>query len=107
MKTGELIPTQYKYEDDFLANNIDAVSFNRRVSPYYQGVKWAVLRGPLALNNEGEWEFEPMPSNRDDEYYKRCRYDTLDDAIAAYENRKPDIQLKHETKTKKETKRKQ
>lgn len=28
----------------------------------------------LCLTTNGEWEYEPLPSNRDDEFYKRCRF---------------------------------
>lgn len=34
------------------------------------------------LNKQGEWEWEPTPSNRDDEFLARCRYATLTEASA-------------------------
>jgi hypothetical protein len=42
--------------------------------------RWAVVRGGSVLNNEGEWEHEPMPSNRDEGFLSRCRYTTLETA---------------------------
>jgi hypothetical protein len=32
------------------------------------------------LNKLGEWEFEPLPSSRDDDFLSRCRYATPIDA---------------------------
>lgn len=36
------------------------------------------------LNKSGEWELEPMPSNRDHGFFARCRFDTAQDARDAY-----------------------
>jgi hypothetical protein len=33
------------------------------------------------VNREGVSEFESMPSNRTDEFYKRCRYNTFEEAL--------------------------
>lgn len=43
---------------------------------------WAIVRGDSGSvwNTYGEWEFEPSPSSRDDEFFARCRY-TLDQAM--------------------------
>lgn len=44
---------------------------------------WAVLEdGSFCLNRDGEFEYEPMPSSRDDAFLKRCRF-TLCEAVAA------------------------
>jgi len=45
---------------------------------------WKIADGfGNVLNKQGEWEWEPMPSSRDDEFLARCRYATLDDVLAA------------------------
>jgi hypothetical protein len=36
---------------------------------------WAVLDGPYCLGRDGEWEYEPLPSNRDDEWIAAHRFD--------------------------------
>lgn len=55
-------------------------------SPFYEGERWAVRRGEnVCLNRHGEWEYEPSPSNRDDEFYDRCRFESIDDAVSAYD----------------------
>lgn len=46
--------------------------------------KWAIRRSGSCMNNEGEWEFEPMPSSRDDEFMARCRYESAESAYAAW-----------------------
>ena len=53
-------------------------------SPFYAGEKWCVRRRGDCLNHDAEWEWEPMPSSRDDDFYARCRFDTLAEAVAAY-----------------------
>lgn len=35
---------------------------------------WAVRRDGFVLNRDFEWEWEPMPSSRDDEFLARCRW---------------------------------
>ena len=44
---------------------------------------WKVARNGDCLNKSGEWEYEPMPSSRDDEFLARCRFDSPEEAIAA------------------------
>lgn len=43
-------------------------------------VLWRVKKGPFCLNVNGEYEYEPLPSSRDDAYIKRCRFATLEEA---------------------------
>lgn len=44
---------------------------------------WAVRKKPgNCLNKAGEWEYEPMPSSRDDEFLARCRFATVEEARA-------------------------
>lgn len=41
--------------------------------------RWAVLCGSSVLNADSKWEYEPMPSSRDDDFIARTRFD-FDDA---------------------------
>ncbi len=43
---------------------------------------WCVCDGSLCLNRDGEWEYEPLPSNRDDAFIARTRY-SLDEAMTS------------------------
>ena len=45
--------------------------------------KWSVRRSGECLNKRGEWEWEPMPSSRDDDFMARCRFDSPGEAIEA------------------------
>lgn len=36
---------------------------------------WAIRQGgSRVLNHDGEWEHEPLPSSRDDDFFLRCRW---------------------------------
>lgn len=37
--------------------------------------RWAVLDGHYCLGSDGEWEYEPQPSNRDDAWIDTHRFD--------------------------------
>lgn len=48
--------------------------------------KWAVRRAGSCLNRDSEFEYEPLPSSRDDEFLARCRFDSAESAYAAWES---------------------
>lgn len=58
-----------------------------RIERYLQrdgSFKWAVRRLIThALNKQGEWEYEPQPSDREDDFMERCRFDSARAAIDA------------------------
>jgi hypothetical protein len=35
---------------------------------------WAVVESGCCLNKKGQWEYEPLPSNRTKAFLKRCRF---------------------------------
>jgi hypothetical protein len=43
--------------------------------------KFAIRSTGSCLCKDGEWEYEPSPSSRDDEFLARARYDTLAEAF--------------------------
>ena len=43
---------------------------------------WAIVDTGWVLNHDGDWEMEPMPSNRTDEFIQRCRWPSAREAIA-------------------------
>jgi len=47
--------------------------------------KFSVNFRSLCLNKNSEWEFEPIPSSRDDEFLERCRFDSFEEAVLALE----------------------
>jgi hypothetical protein len=41
---------------------------------------WAIVNRGYNLNRDGRWEYEPLPSSRDHDFFERCRFG-LPDAI--------------------------
>ncbi len=52
--------------------------------------KWVIRRSDMCLTKEGDWIFEPTPSNRSDEFLYLARFDSVEEAIIAWERNKND-----------------
>lgn len=56
-------------------------------------IRWAIYEtsshGAACLSREGDWEFEPTPSSRDEEFFARCRYASLEEAVAELQKHLP------------------
>ena len=86
IECSDLLATTYKIKADYNAYRTGTMTIHRMNSPFYDGDKWSVrLRGDC-LNKESEWEWEPNPSSRGDDFYERCRFDSLEDALSAINN---------------------
>lgn len=72
MKEG-LIATQYMIDP----NDHHGIKIEWRGSG-----KWAISNGSAVMNNLGEWEYEPLPSNRDGDFIARTRFNTPSEALA-------------------------
>lgn len=48
-----------------------------------QPYMWAVRQSGFCLAKDGDWECEPIPSSRDEEFYQRCRFETYMEAELA------------------------
>jgi len=64
----------------------------------WEGIKWVVLMDGWTLGKDGEYHYEPRPSNRTDEYIEITRFDDKEEALEAlqlYEltNQGKDIKL--------------
>ena len=55
---------------------------DRLVSPFYKGERYAVRMAGRCLNVAGEWEWEPLPSERAEEFYQRCQFLSFEAAAA-------------------------
>lgn len=55
-------------------DHIDAYLFSITVA-YRAAGRWAVLRGQRCLGSDGTWDFEPIPSDRTDEWKALHRFD--------------------------------
>lgn len=68
-------------------DGVEMVTLDR--SPQIDGKdKWAIRKGGVCLNAEGDWEYEPIPSSRDREFLQRCRFETPFHALSAWEKKK-------------------
>lgn len=75
----DLIPIEYEirgYED---ANGLAPRIVMRRGR---EGTKWAVVWKYYAIAKDGSWEWEPIPSSRTEEFLKRCRFASPEEALA-------------------------
>lgn len=45
------------------------------------GVRYVITKDNRTLNKAGDWEYEPLPSNRTASYLRRTRFKTLHSAI--------------------------
>ena len=80
------IPIEWAREDEFLSTaSPHRVTVAMMVSPFYPGRRYAVRLGGLILARDGRWEWEAMPSDRDDAFYTRCRFLSFKDARIAAE----------------------
>jgi hypothetical protein len=43
---------------------------------------WAIVGDGHCLAHDGEWEYEPFPSSRTEEFFERCRWATAIEALA-------------------------
>lgn len=44
--------------------------------------KWAIFDRGACLDKDGDWVFQPLPSSRDDEFMRSCRFDSAEEALA-------------------------
>ncbi|MBL8237295.1 MAG: hypothetical protein JNM66_07750 [Bryobacterales bacterium] len=80
------IPVEWEHRTDLRHFQNGIITVHRTVSPHYPEVRYAVRDGPRnCLSVDGEWEYEPLPSERDAEHYRRFRFMTFEDAVAAAE----------------------
>lgn len=58
----------------------------RRRTYVHDGPSWAIMGDGSCLNHHGDWEWEPQPSSRTDEFFARCRWSDLHESIAFAED---------------------
>ena len=59
----------------------------------YDEDRWAISDRGAVLNNLLEWEWEPLPSSRDDEFLERTRF-TMKEALLLWEKAKATPQFR-------------
>lgn len=64
----------------------EVVKITRRVQQD-QTTKWAVENGAQVMSRlDGTWLYEPMPSNRTDEFIALTRFNTKEEALRCFES---------------------
>jgi hypothetical protein len=77
LKSHELVADRYKI------SNAPGVTVQDRGHGH-----WAVVDAGYVLNKEGQWEYEPMSSSRTEEFIRRTRYLSAEQALQAFKMRK-------------------
>jgi hypothetical protein len=78
------LPVQtYILRSDDLNLAYTAVLLERRNS--YGETRWSIRQGSHVLNRNLEWEYEPLPSSRTDEYLERVRFHSPEEALTVWE----------------------
>lgn len=60
-------------------SGVEIIRADQRTGP----AKWKVFKEGYCLAKSGDWEYEPMPSSRTDDFIERCRFDSAQEAITA------------------------
>jgi hypothetical protein len=79
----DLVCTEFSFKSDLDAWVSPAITITRQVSPFYDGERFAVRCGGNVLRRGGGWEYETIPSERDNLFYNRCRFTTFEKAVNA------------------------
>lgn len=61
------------------------IHIHATVSNDYPSTRYAVRDGGMCLGTDSEWDYEPMPSNRDDAFYEKYRFKSFEEAVKALE----------------------
>lgn len=79
------ISTRWEYRADECGGGIEPVAIDRVKGLYHgqEGIRYAVRQHGAAMNAEGDWIIEPMPSSRDDDYLDEFRFETWEAAANA------------------------
>jgi len=51
----------------------------------FKGRRWAIVQRGYVLNKSGQWEYEPIPSSRTEEWLETVRWSSADEAFQAWE----------------------
>lgn len=88
----DLEPIAYQLDhDEFCHIDVQLVLKRGR----YGVKRWAIVEMGACLNKSGEWEEEPLPSHRSDEFYARCRWATAEEALAFWRSGRYESRFEH------------
>ena len=73
--------SQWIWKADEVPSDIPHVTIDRVQG--FNGIVYAIRQAGACMDANGEWEFEPMPSSRTDEWLKQFRFGTWEAATDA------------------------
>lgn len=81
------VSTSWEWNRDLMPRGYESIESVRIDAVHGRGgiTRYAVRQSGACMDANGEWEFEPMPSSRDDEWLNRFRFDTWEAAARAVE----------------------
>jgi hypothetical protein len=69
--------------------------------PGFKGIRWAIYRGGygsgVCLNRAGDWDREPIPSGRSENWLHQHRFASLEDAIERAKVAAPSVTINGRT----------
>lgn len=83
-----LKPTEYSIEHTNEEKNKtqDYAKYYKYVTIVRRGKNsWVIKDGPMLLNKDGDWVYEPMPSSRADEFRISTQFDSPTNALTFYQ----------------------
>ena len=87
------VATQYTISPVPLDDDEQRYADHFNVTVEWRGERlWAVVNGGYTLTAAGNWEYEPRPSSREDDYLTRCRFD-LDTALGLAREVAPTVEV--------------
>lgn len=89
-----------KYQIDGFGEFVNGVVFVEATKFKKTGevTRWAVRRHNTCMNRQGEFGYEPMPSERDDQFLKDYRFTSLQKAVEIYnktKKKREDLERSH------------
>lgn len=75
---------QWQYEPSVMVDRMHPITIDA-VRDLQNIVRYAVRQAGECLSKTGEWEYEPMPSSRDDNFFSRFRFETWEEAAKTVE----------------------
>jgi hypothetical protein len=77
-----MIPTEWVHDSQ--VDKSSQIKICRMMSPYYEGIRYAVRLDGMCLSIiTDEFEYETMPSNRDEAFYEEFRFKSFEQAEEA------------------------
>jgi hypothetical protein len=78
----EWVPTRWRIKNDTTGRSVE---IQERLSAKIPESRYVVFSGGEVLNSDGEWEWEPMPSSRTEEFIGRTRCPSFEAAAIRYD----------------------